>query len=228
MSQALSGIRVVELCDRSAALGGRILADLGAEVIMVEPPQGAEIRHQAPFLEGQKGPDRSFAHLYFNTNKQSIVLDLEVVADREDFVRLVASADVLLDTQTPGRLDGWGLTHERLLALNPKLIQCSVTPFGLSTPWAARKANDLVAGAAGGLIQVSGSPQGTPIQGGANPSYTMAGLASASAITIALHQRDRAWAPTGADECFEDFEFALEVLALALQVEVAHRLQNTP
>jgi crotonobetainyl-CoA:carnitine CoA-transferase CaiB-like acyl-CoA transferase len=190
MSQALSGIRVVELCDRSAALGGRILADLGAEVIMVEPPQGAEIRHQAPFLEGQKGLDRSFAHLYFNTNKQSIVLDLEVEADREEFLRLVASADVLLDTQTPGRLDGWGLSHENLLAFNPKLIQCSVTPFGLSTPWAERKANDLVAGAAGGLIQVSGSPQGTPIQGGANPSYTMAGLASASAVTIALHQRD--------------------------------------
>ena len=190
MSQALAGIRVVELCDRSATLGGRILADLGAQVIMVEPPQGAQIRHEAPFLGGQTGLDRGFAHLYFNSNKQSVALDLEVDEDREMFVRLVASADVLLDSQTAGRMDRLGLTHEYLLTCNRRLIHCSVTPFGLSTPWAERKANDLVAGAAGGLIQVSGSAQGTPIQGGANPSYTMAGLAAASAISIALHQRD--------------------------------------
>ena len=92
----------------------------------------------------------------------------------------MASADVLIDTRPPGWLPARGLVHEALRAWQPGLIQCTVTPFGLSTPWRDRRANDLVAGAAGGLIQVSGSPQGTPVQGGAHPSYTMAGLTAAS------------------------------------------------
>ncbi|MCP3933803.1 MAG: CoA transferase [Actinomycetia bacterium] len=190
MSEALAGIRVVEVCDRSAALAGRVLADLGAEVIMVEPSHGAAIRHDAPFLSQQRGPENSFAHLYFDTNKSSVVLDLDNTEQRAKFKRLIATTDVLLDSQRPGWFDERDLSHDALRTINPGLIQCSVTPFGLTTPWRHHKANDLVAGAAGGLIHVSGSPDGTPAQGASNPSYTMAGLAAASAITIALHQRD--------------------------------------
>ena len=170
MSRALAGIRVIELADRSAALAGRILADLGAEVIMVEPQGGATIRHQAPFVDDRAGPERAFGHLYFNTNKHSVTLNLDDENERETFRKLIFTADVLLETQRPGVLEAIGLGHEALRRINPGLIQCSVTPFGLSTPWRDRRANDLVAGAAGGLIQVSGSPQGTPIQGGADPS----------------------------------------------------------
>ncbi|MFU8816956.1 MAG: CaiB/BaiF CoA transferase family protein [Pseudomonadales bacterium] len=190
MSRALEGVRVLEITDRSAALAGRVLADLGAEVILVEPPGGAAVRHQAPFLAGTAGAERSFAHLYLNTNKRSVVLDLDAPGDRARFIDLLATADVLLETLRPGRLTALGLDHAALRAANPRLVQCSVTAFGLFTPWRQRKANDLVAGAAGGLIQVSGSPGGIPMQGAAHPSYIMAGLAAASAITIALHQRD--------------------------------------
>ena len=190
MSNALEGIRVLELANRSAALAGRILADLGAEVIMIEPTIGAEIRHHAPFVNNEPGPEQAFSHLYFNTNKKSVKVDLENKEDRARFCQLIASADVLLETQAPGALDALGLGHEKLREINSGLIQCSVTPFGLTTPWRDRIANDLVAGAAGGLIQVSGSPQGKPIQGGADPSYSMTGLAAASAISMALHQRD--------------------------------------
>lgn len=190
MSRALAGVRVLELADRSAALGGRVLADLGAEVILVEPPDGAPVRHEAPFLEDRPGVERAFAHLYLNTNKRSVVLDLDAPGDHTRFLSLVATADVLLDTQPPGRLEALGLGHAALRAVRPALVQCSVTPFGLTSPWRDRKANDLVAGAAGGLIQVSGEPDGIPMQGGAHPSYIMAGLAAASAITVALHQRD--------------------------------------
>ncbi len=186
MSEALKGLRVLEISHRSVVLTGRILADLGAEVILIEPPGGADIRFEQPGIN----PDHSFAHLYFNTNKKSVVLDLEDDAQHEQFLGLVASADVLLEGEAPGRLDALGLSHAQLRAVNTTLIQCSVTPFGMDTPWKDRKANDLVAGAAGGLIQVSGEPNGTPVQGGANPSYTMSGLAAASAISIALHQRD--------------------------------------
>ena len=197
MSQALTGIRVIELCDRSATLAGRILADLGAEVIMVEPPGGSSLRAEAPFLDDTPGPEHSFGHLYFNTNKRSVVADLNTEDGQEAFCRLVATADVLIDTCTAGELETLGLGHNTLRGICPGLIQCSVTPFGLLSPWQARKANDIVAGAAGGLIQVSGSPQGTPVQGGANPSYTMAGLAAASAITMALHHRDFAGGNSG-------------------------------
>lgn len=190
MSRALDGVRVLERADRSAALGGRVLADLGAEVILVEPPGGAPVRHEAPYLDDEPGVERAFAHLYLNTNKRSVVLDLDRPDDRERFLDLVATADVLLETEPPGRLQALGLDHAALRAVNPRLVQCSVTPFGLHSPWRNRKANDLVAGAAGGLIQVSGEPDGIPMQGGAHPSYIMAGLAAASAITIALHQRD--------------------------------------
>ena len=190
MSHALNGIRVVEVCNRSAALAGRVLADLGAEVIMVEPPLGGAIRHEAPFLWDQPGAERGFAHLYMNINKRSVVLDLDDVGQQQRFRDLLATTDVLLESLPPGWLEERNLGHTSLLQFNPGLIQCSVTPFGLHTPWRNRRANDLVAGAAGGLIQVSGSPEGIPMQGGSHPSYTMAGLAAASAITIALHQRD--------------------------------------
>ena len=197
MSNALEGIRVVELggeelSSRAASLGGRILADLGAEVIMVEPPKGAGIRHEAPFLDTDEvaQTEAGFAHLYFNINKRSVVLDLADATDRERMIELLASADVFLETCQPGWLESVGLGHDVLRARNPGIVQCSISPFGLNTPWSQRKANDLVAGAAGGLIQVSGSPQGVPSQGGANPSYTMSSLTAASSILTALHQRD--------------------------------------
>lgn len=190
MSQALSGIRVLERGDRSVALAGRILADLGAEVVLVEPPEGAPLRHEAPFLGENRDVERGFGHLYLNANKRSVGLDLHAAGDLERFRDLIATADVLIETLSPTLRDAWGMSHPQLNALNPGLIQCSVTPFGIAAPWRDRVANDLIAGAAGGLIQVSGSPRGIPIQGGAHPSYTMASLAAASAITIALHQRD--------------------------------------
>ncbi len=190
MSEALSGIRVVEVANRSAALAGRILADLGAEVIMVEPEVGAALRHEAPFLNETAGIENGFGHLYLDVNKKSVVIDFTTESGRELFLDLIASADLLLETLAPGWLDAHNLGHNTLTQYNPRLIHCSVTPFGLDAPWRSRRASDIVAGAAGGLIHVSGSPQGVPIQGGANPSYTMASLAAASAITIALHQRD--------------------------------------
>ncbi len=194
MSAALAGVRVLDLADRSAALAGRILADLGAEVILVEPPTGNTIRHQAPFLDDESGPERSFAHLYLNANKRSLVLDLTAEAGRDRFLDLVATADVVIDTEQPGLLEERGLGHDRLQQVRPGLVQVSVTPYGLHGEWRDRVATDITAGASGGLIWVSGEPRSTPVHGGANPSYTMAGLTAASATTIALTARRRSQA----------------------------------
>lgn len=196
MTSALNGIRVLDLADRSAALAGRVLADLGAEVIMVEPSGGNSIRHLLPALDGVANTEASFAHQYFSANKRSVVIDPQ--AERERFLDLVATADVVIDTARPGSLDVIGLGHDSLRAVQPGLVQCSVTPFGLESEWRDRKATDIVAGAAGGLVWLSGEPRGKPVQGGADVSYSMAGLIAASAITIALHQRANSGAGGGA------------------------------
>lgn len=189
MSFALEGIRVLDLADRSGALAGRILADLGAEVILVEPPEGNSIRRQRPFLRRERETERSCAHQYLNANKQSVVLDLQKQQDRDHFLALAATADLVIDTERPDLLDELGLGHEQLLAVNPQLTQISITPHGLTGEWRHRKGVDLTAGASGGLIWVSGEPRGTPVQGGADPSYVMGSLAAASAALVALTAR---------------------------------------
>lgn len=191
MSTALAGVRVLDLADRSAALAGRILADLGAEVILVEPPSGNPVRAMAPFLDDEPGPEQAFAHQYLNANKRSVVLDLTTPSDRDRFRALADTADLIIDTEAAGALDGLGLGHDELRRTNPNLIQVSVTPYGLDGEWRDRTATDLTAGASGGLVWVSGEPRSTPVQGGADPSYAMAGLTAASGAVIALTGRWR-------------------------------------
>lgn len=185
MSGPLEGVRVIDLADRSAALTGRILADLGATVTMVEPPEGSSLRRCAPRFADDT---ESAAHQYFSANKHSMVIDLE--REPDVFRGLVAEADVLLDTERPGRLADLGLGHASLRSVNPGLIQCSVTPFGLDGEWRDWTATDIVSVAAGGLAWLSGEPRGIPVQGGANVAHVMAGLLATSGISIALHHRD--------------------------------------
>jgi benzylsuccinate CoA-transferase BbsE subunit len=170
MSWALAGVRVLDLADRSGSLTGRILADLGAEVILVEPPTGNPTRGLAPFLDDQPGPDRSFAHLYYSANKRSVVLDLDDPTDRDRFLALTATAQAVIDTERPGRLAELGLGHQRLREVSPGLVQVSITPYGQHGQWRDRTATDLTAAASGGLLWVSGEPRGVPVQGGADPS----------------------------------------------------------
>lgn len=186
MSCALAGIRVLDLADKSAALAGRILSDLGADVILVEAPDGNSIRSLAPFIDQQPGPENSYTHQYLNAGKRSVVIDLDAEQGAAKFRSLVATADVIIDTERPGRLATLGLGHPQLAAIRPGLIQVSVTPHGLDAPWRHRIGTDLTAAASSGLLWVSGEPRGTPVQGGADPSYAMAGLSAASAALVAL------------------------------------------
>ncbi|NCG24719.1 MAG: hypothetical protein GWP47_11395, partial [Actinobacteria bacterium] len=170
MSDPLSDVRVLDFTDRSAALTGRILADLGADVIMVEPEDGNSIRKLAPFIAAEA----SAAHQYFSANKRSVVLN----PFDPLFATLAASANVVIDN---GQHD-----HDWLIGLNPELVHCSVTPFGLDAEWRDWKATDLIACAAGGLVWLCGEPKGTPVQGGSDVSAAMAGLIAASGISVAL------------------------------------------
>ncbi|HJN91553.1 MAG TPA: CoA transferase, partial [Dehalococcoidia bacterium] len=139
----LADLRILDLTNEAGVLTGRILADLGADVLMVEPPEGSAARWIAPFVDGEADRERSFRHLYFNANKRSAVLDLSSSGGQEAFRSLVHEADVLLETAMPGEREALGLGHRELRAINPGLIQVSITPFGVDSDRAAWKGNDL-------------------------------------------------------------------------------------
>lgn len=179
----LAGTRVLELGDESLSFAGRLLADLGAEVVMVEPPEGATIRRAGPFLEDLEGSEASLRHAYLDAGKRSVVLDRTRRAGEERLLDLIASADVLIESEM--------LEHPQLAAANPSLVHVTVSPFGLGRKWSGRKGSDLVAVAAGGLAWVCGDPEDPPNHPGGDQGYKLAGMAAASAAVMALAGRDR-------------------------------------
>ncbi|MFT6581744.1 MAG: crotonobetainyl-CoA:carnitine CoA-transferase CaiB-like acyl-CoA transferase [Alphaproteobacteria bacterium] len=192
----LDGLRVLELSDEKAQYCGKLMADLGADVIKVEPPGGEATRAVGPFLDDAPNRDRSLAFWHYNTSKRGVTLNLETPEGQNLFRQLAADADVILDTFSPGYLDGLGLGFEQLRADNSKLIQCAVTPFGQTGPWRDFKAGDLTHMAAGGFMaccgyDVADDPEQTPIApGGGNAWHTACSFAY-MAISAALVARDK-------------------------------------
>src|SRR5438477_11675715 len=131
----LVGLRVLELADEKGQFCGKLLGDLGADVIKVEPPGGEACRHVGPFLDDLPHPERSLSFWYYNTSKRGITLGLETADGQKLFRRLVATVDVVLETFRPGFLASLGLNYESLHNENPGLILCALTPFGQTGPW---------------------------------------------------------------------------------------------
>ena len=186
----LTGTRVLDLTDESAVFATRILADLGADVIRVERPDGGRLRNLAPFLDDEPGTERSLYHLYHNANKRSVTLDVSRPVEADVLKLMASTSDVLVETETPGEMTSLGLGYPDLRAINPRLIYVSVTPFGQSGPWKGRKGSDLVAAASSGLLFVAGHPDDPPAVAGGDQSYKMASLAAAAGVLIALMGRD--------------------------------------
>ena len=150
---ALSHIRVIELGDIPASYMTRLLADLGADVIKVEPRNGDPNRLLPPFAGNIEDPERSLTFINANTNKRSIVLDLEnSEADRGIFAKLIASAQLFVEATPLGYLEGLGFTDERLRADCPGLAVVSITPFGRTGPYRHYKGSDAIANATGGFL----------------------------------------------------------------------------
>jgi crotonobetainyl-CoA:carnitine CoA-transferase CaiB-like acyl-CoA transferase len=186
----LSGLRVVELCDTPAGEHtGKLLADLGAEVLKVEPPAGATSRRHGPYVEGT---DVSLAFWAYNTSKRSVVLD-DSPAGRAARDRLIARADVLLVTTPPDELAGTGLDHGALTAAHPRLVVVSITAFGLTGPWAHYRSTDLVGLAAGGPLHSCGYDDHTipPILPGGNQAHQLTASFAWCALLLALIDRRR-------------------------------------
>ena len=189
-TNALEGIRVLDLATERAELAGRILADLGAEVIKVEPPEGAAARRRPPF--DARDAERSLYWAALGLGKRSVVLDLfNDEGDRAAFERLLGGADVLIESFDPGVMAGTGLGAAELAQHYPQLVYTSITPYGQDGPWADRPATELTVEAAGGLVSLQGDQDRPPIPTGLPQAAFHAGAQAAADTLIALFERDR-------------------------------------
>ena len=184
--QALDGVRVLELAGAEGEYCGKLLADFGAEVIKVEPPEGSPSRAEPPFKDDRPGPDRSLPFLYFNANKKSVTVDLDTEAGRERVRRLARTADVVVESAVPGTLADMGLGYEDLKPANPRLLYASVTAFGQTGPYSGYRWSGLVAFAMGGLMYVSGKPTAPPVNAPGAQAFLVGSAHAALAILMAL------------------------------------------
>ena len=194
--QALDDLRVLEVSDLKGQLCGKLLADLGAGVLRIEPPEGSEPRRVGPFHGDRHDVNGSLHFWHYNTSKRSLTLDLAAAEGREIFRRLAVSADVVIETREPGEMARLGLAYDDLRADNPGLIYCSITPYGQTGPWAHYKASDLTLMASGGEMGVCGydpidDPEDTPIAPGGGNAWHLGDNYAFIAILLALRARDR-------------------------------------
>ena len=189
-SPPLEGIRVLDLCQPEGQLCGRLLADLGAEVVKVEPPEGDSGRSLGPFVKGGVHPEASLSFAYLNANKNSVVLDLAKEEGRKQFRGLAKDFDIILETFAPGAMEGWGLDHKRLSRENPGLVTASITGFGLSGPYSGYRAPSIVASAMGGVMYLCGSEDRPPLAELENQPYHLASAFAATGVLLALRQRE--------------------------------------
>jgi crotonobetainyl-CoA:carnitine CoA-transferase CaiB-like acyl-CoA transferase len=191
----LVGLRVLELADEKGQFCGKLMADLGADVIKIESPGGQSTRSVGPFLDDIPHRERSLSFWHYNTSKRGITLNLETPPGGELFRRLVAKADILLETYPPGHLPELGLGYAELSPLNPRLIMCSLTPFGQTGPWRHYQTSDLLQLAAGGQMGCCGYdpedvPNAPPIAPDGGNAWHIASHFAYIAIMAAVCYRD--------------------------------------
>ncbi len=189
---ALTGIVVVELAHEAGAFAGKLLADMGADVIVVEPPGGCPTREFPPFLNDEPGPERSLHWWHFNTSKRGVTLNLESEEGRTLFAKLVSAADVLLECEPVGRLASLGLDAEAIAARNPCLVHAAITAFGQKSERAADPVTDLTILAGGGPAWSCGYDDHSipPIRGGGFQGYNIACHYAVLSILTALLYRE--------------------------------------
>ncbi|WP_320197104.1 CaiB/BaiF CoA-transferase family protein [Agrobacterium rosae] len=186
----LTGIRVIELARVLAGpWAGQMLADMGADVIKVESPDGGDDTRAwgPPFVESKDGDNLSAAY-YHSTNrgKRSITVDLKTDEGRQTVRRLVKTADVVIENFKRGGLEKYGLDYQSLRALNPKLIYCSITGFGQTGPYADFAGYDYIVQGMSGFMSITGEPDGQPMKAGVAVADIFTGIYSVTAIQAAL------------------------------------------
>ena len=181
----LAPYRVLDLTDERGLLAGKILADLGADVVQIEPPGGSPARNIGPFYGDDPRPEKSLYWWAYAANKRSITLDLERTDGRALLEKLVAEADFLFESYDPGYLEKMGLGYERLAVINPKLVMVSITAFGQDGPYSNYQASDIVGMALGGFMYLTGDEDRAPIRISFPHFYLHGGAAGAAAAMLA-------------------------------------------
>src|SRR3954447_25678376 len=192
--RVLDGVTVVELAgDVSGEMLGKLVAEMGADVIKVEPPEGSPSRAVGPFAHDRIDADHSLTFWYYNTNKRSVVLDYRTIRGRDELGRLAAGADVFISTLAPPELRGLGIEPDALREAAPALVVVSITPFGLTGPWADRLSSDLVGLALGNPLNSCGYDDHSipPIRPGGDQAYQSAASFALMGTMLALVERQQ-------------------------------------
>jgi crotonobetainyl-CoA:carnitine CoA-transferase CaiB-like acyl-CoA transferase len=188
---ALEGCRVLDLATPLGQLCGKILADLGADVVKIEPPAGDAGRRRQPVYTDPTGNAHSLFWLSYNNNKRGITLNLETREGRELFGRFAKDADFVIESYPPGYMESLGIGFPQLLALNPKLVYCAITPFGQTGPYRDFVAEDLEIQALSGVMSLTGYRGKEPLRISLSQSEAWASLYAAMGTLTAYHYRQR-------------------------------------
>jgi len=186
----LGGYRVLDLSDQKGVLCGRLFADMGADVIKIEPPGGDPMRRIGPFYKDMPDPEKSLYWFIMNANKRSITLDIEKSDGQGIFKRLVKTADFVIECFEPGYMGKLGLGYEELEKLNPRIIVASITNFGQTGPYAHWKAYDIVTNGMGGLSWLCGDQDRPPVRFTTQASYFESSVQAAAGTMIAHYWRE--------------------------------------
>lgn len=187
---ALSGYRVLDLTDDKGYYCSKILAELGADVIKIEPPGGDTSRNIGPFHKDTPDPERSLYWWAYNTSKRGITLNIESTQGKDIFRRLVKTADVVVESSPPGYMDSLGLGYTALSEINPGIVVTSITPFGQTGPYRDWKGPDLVGWALGGQAFTTGDEDRPPCRISFPQAYLHASNHAASGTLAALYYRE--------------------------------------
>jgi crotonobetainyl-CoA:carnitine CoA-transferase CaiB-like acyl-CoA transferase len=187
----LADVRVLDVSGEIGFLAGKVLADMGADVIKVEQPGGDPARRRGPFYADITDPNYSLPWWAENANKRGVTLDIGTVTGRDIFLRLVEGTDVLIESADPGRMTSLGLSYAELSAARPELIYASVSAYGQEGPHSRYVATDLNIQGMGTHMYLTGDADRPPIRVGIPVAYYHAGVEAAAAITIALYHRAR-------------------------------------
>jgi crotonobetainyl-CoA:carnitine CoA-transferase CaiB-like acyl-CoA transferase len=190
MDSLLEGVRVLDLTDEKGLLAGRMLADLGADVIKIEKPGGDDARNIGPFYQDVPDPEKSLLWFAFNLNKRGITLDVRCQDGKTIFKQLSNEADVVIESFGVGHMERIGLSYSILSEINPGLVMASITPFGQAGPYKDYKASDIVGMGMGGYLYLCGEPDTPPIRISAPQAYLNAASEAAAAVMIALYHRE--------------------------------------
>ncbi len=189
MDTLLSPYRVLDLTDETGWLCGRILSDLGADVIKIEPPDGDPGRSSGPFYKDQVHPEKSLPWFAHNANKRGITLNLDAASGQALLRRLARKADFVIESYPPGFLDARGIGYRKLRELNSRLIFTSITPFGQTGPYAHYSGSDLIAMAMSGFMSFVGEPGKPPLRVQLPQSPMWTGMYAAAGTLLAHHFR---------------------------------------